>query len=946
MDNFPVSNTSASWCIPGVVMNSALVPGKFSMCCVNSQSLCARQMSKFNELKQIILMTKVDFICVTETWLNSRIDSSIINIDGYNIIRNDRVGRIGGGVLIYVKSGFNFNVLELSYSEIGEVCSEFIVCEISIHNHKQLFGVIYNPPEYDCSEVVDTILSRYGAQYESIYLLGDFNTNLQNANALKTRRLQEILTTHGMESIGNEPTFFHMNGASQLDLLLCNDSSHILRFNQIDIPVLSNHDMIFASLNIETTQLNSNSFQIRNYDRVNATELSNSLDAIDWDSFYSITDPDMLVDIFNSIICDLHDQHVPIRTISKKSNPNPWFTNGIARAIVDRDMSFKQWKVTRNESDHVLFKRLRNKVNFLVRKAKQDFLTLRINTDLPAKTLWKRLKNIGINNSSPIQSNTFEADTINQFFSESFSNGDTGFMPHPEVPQWSTFRFHTVDEAQVINSIWDIKSDAVGLDNIPLRFIKMCLPYLISQITHIFNAIIENCRFPKCWKLSKIIPIKKKNVSSSLQNLRPISILCVLSKVLESILKKQICEYLNENDLLNTFQSGYRPKHSTKTAMMKVFDDIGIALDKGKPVVLVLLDFSKAFDTISHSKLCSKLQRNFGFSSNAARLVYSYLSERRQSVYNNNTFSSFIPILSGVPQGSILGPIFFTMYINDLPNILKHCKIHIYADDVELYLDCSNYSIDSIARYVNEDLSRIFEWSSRNKLSINVEKTYAMFLTTSFYNGNVPSLILNQTPLRYVEKTTSLGFLIKNNLEWDHYILLQCGKIYSKLRTLQLCAHFLSSDIKLKLFKSLVFPYFTNCDFLLQQISSSTKNKLRVALNACVRYVFNLGRFDHVTHLQSKLIGCPFENFAKLRCCLQIRNIVTNQQPRYLHSKLSQCRSIRFTKFTLPRHRTTKYGNSFFVRGVATWNLLPNDLTNETSIIRFRKKCFEHFNNL
>lgn len=376
--------------------------------------------------------------------------------------------------------------------------------------------------------------------------------------------------------------------------------------------------------------------------------------------------------------------------------------------------------------------------------------------------------------------------------------------------------------------------------------------------------------------------------------------------------------------------------------MMKVFDDIGVVLDKGKPVVLVLLDFSKAFDTICHSKLCTKLQNKFGFSFEATQLIYSYLTERTQCVYNNGSYSSFNPITSGVPQGSILGPIFFALYINDLPNVLKYCKVHIYADDVQLYFDCSDHELNTISRYVNEDLARIHDWSTRNQLSINVEKTHAMYLTTTRAES-FPMLSLNGKSLIYVEKASSLGYTLKNDFSWDDYILQQCGKIYGKLKTLQLTAHFLTSEIKLKLFKALIFPFFIACDFLLPQASANSMNKLRVALNACVRYVFNLRRFDHVSHLQCKLIGCSFENFAKLRACLIIHSIIAHKEPGYLHSKLTFSRSGRCIKFILPRHLSSKYGNSFFVRGVAYWNSLPNELTVESSGMGFRRKCFEHF---
>lgn len=173
------------------------------------------------------------------------------------------------------------------------------------------------------------------------------------------------------------------------------------------------------------------------------------------------------------------------------------------------------------------------------------------------------------------------------------------------------------------------------------------------------------------------MPIKKKSKKNSLENLRLISVVPGLSKVFEKLSKNQMCFYINENNLLSPHQSGYRPKHSTKTVILKVIDDIGIMLDKGKSAILMLLDFSKAFDTISHGNLCRKLQHNFGFSCDAV-ILKSYLSNRFQAVHVNNEYSELTSFSSGVPQGSILGPILFSLYVNDLPNVLKYCKIDFF----------------------------------------------------------------------------------------------------------------------------------------------------------------------------------------------------------------------------------------------------------------------------
>lgn len=513
-----------------------------------------------------------------------------------------------------------------------------------------------------------------------------------------------------------------------------------------------------------------------------------------------------------------------------------------------------------------------------------------------------------------------------------------------QLEHWNSFSFHAVDEAEIINALFDIKSNAVGLDGVPLKFLKLLLPLIIKPVTHIFNSIIITNTFPKSWKNAKILPIKKKSKENSLENLRPISILPGLSKVFEKLLKNQMCFYINENNLLSPHQSGYRPKHSTKTVILKVVDDIGIMLDKGNSAILMLLDFSKAFDTISHGILCRKLQHNFGFSCDAVLLIKSYLSNRFQAVHVNNEYSELTSVSSGVPQGSILGPILFSLYVNDLPNVLKYCKIEIFADDVQLYYEFTSSDAENITNNINADLKNVFNWTMKHNLRLNVNKTHALFITANNTNVSKPVIVINGNVIEYVQSATSLGYTIQSSLDWDPFVQQQCGKVYGKLRSQQLQTYFLSTEMKLSLFKTLILPHFLTCDFLIMQISAIAFNRLKIALNACVRYVFNLSRFSHVSHLQNKLIGCSFENFSKLRCCQLVFMLTNNKCPDYLYNKLSQFRSERSKKFIIHRHHTAKYSKSFFVRGVCYWNTLPNELTLISSGAVFKRKCIEHFN--
>lgn len=745
-----------------------------------------------------------------------------------------------------------------------------------------------------------------------------------------------------MQSLGVEPTFFFNEGCSQLDLILTNSISRVLLFNQVDVPAFSNHDLLFASLDFNSS-VESNVIQYRDYNNINANDLRNAFNLCDWTYFYSQNDSDILARFLSTTISDLHDQYVPYKIITSKYNVNPWFNNNIAKAIVDRDLAYRQWKISNDGMHRNLFKRLRNKVTSLIHNAKKQYYSTQLNPDLSPKLLWKRLKTIGVGKSCSTNVNNYSQNDINEYFVSNYlmSENNCPFFPYA---QQRSFNFEEISAVDVVNAVYEITSNAVGLDNISPRFLKVILPLCIDQVTFLFNNIIRTHTFPSSWKYSKIIPIKKKATGNSIENFRPISILSVLSKAFERIIKIQMCSYVFEYKLLNDNQSGYRPKHGTKTVMLKVLDDIGLILDGGSPVVLILLDFSKAFDTVSHNRLCKKLAFKFGFSNDAVQLIHSYLVDRYQAVYCNDGLSTFLPISSGVPQGSVLGPILFSLYVNDLPNILKYCRIHLYADDVQLYFNCSDLNVADITMRVNEDLDRIAQWSATNRLSLNVNKSYAMFLTDHVGSARKPDLLLNGTNLPFVNSASSLGVKIQENFEWDNFLAEQCGKIYGKLRSLQLCANFLNVETKLKLFKALILPHFISCDFLLTQASSLFFNKLKVALNSCIRFVFNLTRFQHVSHLQAKLIGCPFENFGKMRCCLLIFQLLKSRQPDYLFSKLRPLRNTRCQKFSMPRHRTAKYGYSFFVRGVATWNSLPNNLTLQTSEAAFRRECIEYFN--
>lgn len=288
----------------------------------------------------------------------------------------------------------------------------------------------------------------------------------------------------------------------------------------------------------------------------------------------------------------------------------------------------------------------------------------------------------------------------------------------------------------------------------------------------------------KCWKLAKIIPNHKKTRSRGLDDFRPLSILSCLSKVLEVLAKEQLLEYLRSNDYLDRYQSGFRTRHSTETALLFISDHIRKSFERKQLTILLLLDFSKAFDTIQHSKLLEKLVHEFNFSSSAVSFIQDYLTDRMQCVTINDHTSQPIAVRQGIPQGSVLGPIIFSLYINNLPSSLKYMLHHMFADDVQLYYSCAENEITDAIQKIHEDISAVCAWANDNGLLLNAKKTKAIVFSNATLRSTVPNIVINGTTVNYSDSVVNLGLTMDVNFSYSAHVKEISSKVFSRLRSL------------------------------------------------------------------------------------------------------------------------------------------------------------------
>ena len=388
----------------------------------------------------------------------------------------------------------------------------------------------------------------------------------------------------------------------------------------------------------------------------------------------------------------------------------------------------------------------------------------------------------------------------------------------------SGFLLQKVDVVLVSGLIRELDSTkATGLDEMPAVFLKRHSSFLSSVVTKLINRSFQDGVFPRVWKQSIIIPLQKQSNNTSLSNYRPISILPVVFKIIERIVHIQLTDYLNSHQILSPNQSGFRVGHSTQDVLLNVVNSWSSALDRGMFVGALFLDLSKAFDCVNHDILLSKLHF-YGIRGMSMTWFRDYLGNRQQRVRVDNLLSDWGEVQCGVPQGSILGPLLFSIYINDLPIIFNNTDINIFADDTELHL--SDHSLLSLESNLQKEVDLLCRWSNSNLLKINIQKSAVMLLGPKRkVLDKVLKISINDTPIPFKVSVKYLGVHVNRWLTWDDHVTSIITKVQFKLLML-LRMKPSSPAILLTLYKIYIMPHFDYCSIVWQALS--TKLSLRL----------------------------------------------------------------------------------------------------------------------
>ena len=649
----------------------------------------------------------------------------------------------------------------------------------------------------------------------------------------------------------------------------------------------------------------------------------------------------------------LYNKHFPIKEyrIKEKHAIKPYITSAIKTSIKQRNRLQKlyaKWPLTYEKA----FKRYRNMLTSVIRTAKENHYksTLKENSS-NAKGTWKIVNDLlgrkcKVNPVSFISQGEATSDnvSISEGFNEYFCNvantlaqniEDTPTSFDSYLPQPVSFSFYLrpTSRHEINSVINNLKMTSPGFDDIHIKVIKACKEEISPFLEYMINKSFSEGCFPDHLQIARVVPVYKKGDNSQFSNYRPISVLPCLSKIFEKIVAIRLLDYLTKMSLLTDDQYGFRPKYSAELAVHHLCKNIYNTLDKRMCQLTVFCDFSKAFDTINHTILLKKLLI-YGIRGPSYKWFESYLSNRKQYTMFNNTASSYKHITCGVPQGSILGPLLFLIFINDITLSTDKLRFILFADDTNIFLQDQN--LNNLCTTMNRELTHVATWMKSNKLTLNVSKTHYMLSHSNMTQPPRINIKINNSSIQEVQEAKFLGVIIDNKLRWKTHIQdIKCK--VSKITGIVYRIRNLCDEPCLKrIYLTLAYPYLLYCSSVWGGAYKTYIDDLFLTQKKLIRIISHNSRYAHTHPIFSKLKLLKLQDIIQYQTAAFVyHSLNTYETDSGFEAMSHNINTRQANHLKLPPCRTSHAQQSVLTRGTKLWNSLPDDIKN-TAITKFK----------
>ena len=922
--------------------------------------------SKFESLRDLI-KDKIDILVITETKIDESFPTGQFSIDGFSTpFRLDR-NKFGGGVIIYVKE--HLLCVEIPFDDKPKDI-ECILLDLKIRNKRFLLAGGYNPDKKRISHFLSHLskcLDKNLSRFDHFLILGDLNSEMSEGP------MKDFCDLYDLDNLIKVPTCFkNPEKPSSIDVILTNTKSLFQNSIALETGISDHHKLVITIMKVYSEKQKSQEIKYRSYKNFNLHGFNDDLKA----SLEQYDKPNMTYDDFKEIFMKKLDKHAPRKTKILRGNNAPFMNKTLSKAMMHRSKLKNNYNKNPTDDNKNRYKKQRNFcVNLLKREKKRYYSNLDVKILDDNKQFWKKVKplfsgkqkiqekNIVILEGDEIFSNNLEvAEKLNNFFIEAVENLDIEhfevdevhtessdiiddilrqYKEHPSILKINEnvnlagkFTFKDIGERNVNDAIYSMDPKKAGVDNdIPAKILRGSGTVIAAYLSKMFNKSKNEGKFPTSLKEGTVVPINKKTTKTvQKKDYRPVNLLANVSKIYERNMFEQTYSYIDQ--FLSPYLFGYRKGRSTEQCLAIMVEVWKKALDSFNKAGAVLTDLSKAFDCLNHKLLIAKLNA-YGFDKNALTFIHDYLKGRKQRTKVNGVYSSWRNVNYGVPQGSILGPLLFNIFINDIFLFMKEAKIANYADDNTAY--SVGKSVDDLLSKLESETSTILEWFRINEMKSNDDKCNLIVAK----NDNI-SINVGNEQIDSCNSVELLGVKIDNQLKFTEHVKNMIKKGNQKFHALARISKYLNQD-KLKLImRAFIQSQFNYCPLVWMFHNRTLNNKINRLHERALRLVYKNDEldFDELLKLDNS-VTVHHRNLQRLSIeMFKVKNNLAPLPFQDIFKDQNYTKEMRDERsWQVPKVRTVGYGTeSIRYRGPATWELIPEDIRKSESLIKFKEE--------
>jgi len=893
---------------------------------------------------------KPDVIVLSETWFS---DSVTSEIDEYKGFHTFRCNRVGGGISIYVKNTYKCNLIN-SISKIND-SSEICSVKMKINNKNVKIVAIYRPPDNNVEKFTETMCDIMSSFHTSdhVFLVGDLNIDLIDPNLHELEFINSC-NSFSYSPLVTDPTHVSLNKSSCIDHVWYNQMNEFVA-GTINLGI-TDHHFVYSSVDIGSGS--------KLYNKKFRDHSSNSLQSLQEDllmyaNSFEIHCNDNVHQLTQNVLNkfqELYNNSCPIRskcyTLNRKLKP--WINKELITCVNYKHFLFRQYKRGLTSFEH--YNTYKNFVTRLTRKVRSAYFHNKFKENMgnPRQT-WKTLKSLSSKqnkrdtpNEIKVDGNSINepkiiAESFNTYFSMVGTNIDDQIpvsqnnpLEFMNPPNQNSFFSEPVTSNEVALVIKNLKNKACDLQSVPIFIYKRFSEIISPLIAKLYNLSISGGVFPDCLKVAKIVPVFKAGDPQLMNNYRPISILQTMSKIFEKLMYNKLQIFIVNNKLLSLNQFGFRKNSNTADAILQFLDAVHHSQNDKKVLMAIFIDFAKAFDTVNYEILLKKLF-HLGFRGVVQDWFKSYLNNRNQYVIIEGEESQVSAVSMGVPQGSILGPLLFLIYINDMQNCMKILNLVHFADDTTAYH--SNSNVNTLVNEVNSELLRLNNWLKCNRLSLNVNKTFYM-LFTDRRNLNVMDVCIEDRVIQETSVSKFLGIQIDNKLSFCQHFENVCKSISKSVGMLRRLSYSLPYKTKISIYYALIYAKI-NYGVVAYGTGNKTNRKILERLLIRAHRLVNCqSQFNGNSH-KFLTFDSIFSYFTTIKLFKSLR-LEQHQHFANCYRDLTPVhdygtRFFNSAKLTPPQFSKSKCQKSFIYSSIKIWNSLPEFLRNCETLEIFKK---------